>query len=116
MSKRKFEVGQRVWLDRRCAYGNARARPEDFEAFIVAGMEGRSYVLRWTLGRLNSTERIGFAKAEKLYLTDIEKDDAIWADHHRVQLVDRMWHVEPATLRRVAEVLGFDPTKEGGES
>jgi hypothetical protein len=120
MSKqaRKFTVGQRVWLfdinhrvypkGAGCTSGPIYA--EHFRACRVFGIQGRSYLIASFAdedGKFASP--VGFAKAEKRYLTDAEKAEKVYVDGNRYRIVNALERADAATLRKVAALIGYEP-------
>lgn len=105
---RKFKVGDSVWQQR--FYGK-----REYQESRVVGVEGRSYLIALiSKGEPIRPEKISFNKAEYSYRTTAERDDLIWLEKHRREIHSRLDQVffsnDVATLKRVAEALGYEET------
>ena len=122
MSKRKFEVGQRVWFfnennrvyaktpEERSVHGSGPIYEKHFVEKIVSGIEGRSYVMNYPgwEGKF-SGHKVSFKLAERTHYTDAEKDDDVWVRHHRYGIVRRVERANHGTLKKIAELVGYKP-------
>lgn len=122
---RKFAIGQRIWSfdenRRRYATDSATGRragspifAAHFEPHTVAGIEARSYLIvrgHPPEGQWNTPVKVGFDKAERAYRTDDERDAQIWVEDHRWKVVEAVRRADVATLKRVAAVVGYAPSR-----
>jgi hypothetical protein len=117
---RKFEVGQRVWKfdENHRVYtepasgdiwGGGPIYSEHFIPYFVHAIEGLCYVIGPEAENRRWANSYGFAKAEREFLSDASKDDQIWAHDHRYKIARMVDRADVPTLRRVAEVVGYDP-------
>jgi hypothetical protein len=51
----------------------------------------------------------------RMYATEQEVEDVCWDKAHRYRVADMVRRVDAATLRRVAEVMGYSPEREEAE-
>lgn len=107
MSKRKFAVGQRVWVA--SEYGRRES-----VAWTVAGIEGRSYVLTspYKSGSYTSEQRekVSFKKMEaaEYYMTEDEHGEREWMMKHQWNIRQRVERATPAQLREIAKIVGYE--------
>jgi hypothetical protein len=111
---RKFTVGQRVWAfdENRRVYTERAGRLSGdliyaghFREMKVLAIDKRSYLIGWPDGK--GGEKVGFAKAERMYYTDQDREDRIWKNDHRYKIVRLVERADVATLRKIAAIVGY---------
>jgi hypothetical protein len=122
MAKRKFEVGQRAWRfdeNRRVYAPNGSGGPifaKHFAEHRVLEINSHSYVIGAidNDGKVHASVpgKIGFQKAEKEFLTDTEREDAIWLNEHRYRIVRKVEYTTGANFRKIAEIVGYKPEEK----
>lgn len=115
-----LKVGDRVWefdINKRVYAPGAQRGPifaEHFRERWIVGEEGRSWLVstdrRGTWGK----EKIGkHHLAKRHHYTDAEREAMIWANDHRYKLVRRLERcTDLATLKAIAEILGYNPDSQ----
>lgn len=100
MPTRKFEVGD-------VAYGNL-SEYSGWSGYKVVAIEARSYVFDF-YGSYGRLKKVSCARADEQLLTVAENREREWNHRHRWKLAKLLESADVPTLRRVAEVLGFEP-------
>ena len=109
MAKRadKFAVGDTAWLK-----GDPFRRPVKWVEYRVKERTKTGYVIQkpgeWMPGRAHGAEKVSTVKMNRDYRTTQEKEDSIWSDEHRYRISHKIQDdVDAATLRKVAELIGY---------
>lgn len=109
MAKRadKFAVGDTAWLK-----GDPFRRPVKWTEYRVIERTKTGYVVQrpgeWAPGRIHEKDRVSTVKMNRDYRTTQEKEDSVWSDEHRYRISHKIQHdTDAATLRRVAELIGY---------
>jgi hypothetical protein len=103
---------------------------EHFEPKIITGETATSWVVgtgnpNFGGGKIpkNPAKRDGGAhdgsdptRHGAFYLTADAVDDAVWANSHRARLERALHGATAPQLRAVAEIIGYDPAKDGDGS
>lgn len=117
----KFKVGDDMYIfdvNRRRYRKDANGRPvggpiyrEHFERCRITAEEERSFVYAYVDGDGNVQRflrSIGKTTAQK-HFTASEVDDNCWTEDHRAKIANAVMQIRDAdTLRRIANVIGYD--------
>jgi len=115
----EIKIGDTIWRfneNRRVYAPDKRGGPiyaEDFEPEKIVGETPKCWIvgegrradkvnkktLRTAVGKYGAT----------LYFTDAGKEDSIWMNSHRYKIVRLVEKADAATLRQIADIVGYKP-------
>lgn len=107
----KFQVGDTAWQ-----FDQSRSYKGTWTEYRVIERTQTGYIMQrpgiWYLDRPHTLDKVSTTAANRRYYTTEAKSDYEWAGENRYKIsamIER--HVAAATLRKVADLIGYKPEK-----